>query len=225
MLISLPFIVIFSLFGERKGKDLVYVTCKVWSSFWYCLIFIRHKKIYLAPHHYAQQYIFVANHKTYLDIPQVMMAMRQSVRILGRHDLAKIPVFGIVYRAAVILVDRSNNRNKSKCLFMMKKALERGSSIFIFPEGSFNETDKTLKTFYDGAFSLSMKTGIPIKPIIFPDTIKRLHYKSVFSFTPGISRSVYLEEIKPDEFLPNDIKSYRQKVFEQMWNALTQYQK
>jgi 1-acyl-sn-glycerol-3-phosphate acyltransferase len=154
-----------------------------------------------------------------------MLAVRQSVRILGRHDLAKIPVFGIVYRAAVILVNRNSNYNKAKCLLLMKKELDAGSSVLLFPEGSFNETDKTLKFFYDGAFSLSLKTGIPIKPIIFPDTIKRLHYKSILSFTPGISRSVYLEETSPDTFLPNDVQSYRQKVFEQMWNALVQYQK
>jgi 1-acyl-sn-glycerol-3-phosphate acyltransferase len=225
MLAVLPFVLFFASFGERRGKNCVYVTCRIWSFVWYCLIFVRHRKIYLSPRHASRPCIFVANHTTYLDIPQALLATRGSVRMVGRHDLGKTPVFGAVYRAAVILVNRGSNYSKAKSMLAMKKALDAGSSVFLFPEGSFNETNNALKPFYDGAFSLSLKTGVPVKPIVFPDTVRRLHYSTVFSFTPGVSRSVYLEEIEPAAFLPNDINSFRQTVFEQMWTALDRYRK
>jgi 1-acyl-sn-glycerol-3-phosphate acyltransferase len=33
----------------------------------------------------------------------------------------------------------------------------------IFPEGTFNETGKPLKSFYDGAFRISIETRTPVK--------------------------------------------------------------
>ena len=67
----------------------------------------------------------------------------------------------------------------------LKSVLKKGISVFIFPEGTFNTTGQPLKAFYDGAFRIAIETQTPLLPIIFPDTVKRLHYTSVFSFQPG----------------------------------------
>ncbi len=223
MFLVFPFVLLFSLNKRQASANAVYTICRIWAKVWYLIIFIRHKRIYSAPNSGQQQYIYVANHCSYIDIPQLLRATQQPIRVLGRHDLAKVPVFGIIYRSATILVDRSNRENRAKSLTRMKEVLNNGISIFIFPEGSFNETNDLLKSFYDGAFKLSMDTNIAIKPIIFPDSGNRLHYKSIFSFTPGISRSVFLEAAKPDSY--NNVQAFKQAVFTQMENALCSYKK
>ncbi|MGF7232578.1 lysophospholipid acyltransferase family protein [Arachidicoccus sp.] len=223
MLIVVPFVFLSSLLGKKRGGNLVYIICRWWAILWYFFIFIRHKEIFVASHNKERQYIFVANHRSYLDIPELMRAMHQPVRVLGKHDLAKVPIFGIIYRAAAVLVDRSSRENRAKSVAMMKDVLASGMSIFIFPEGTFNETGQPLKDFYDGAFRIALETGTPIKPIIFPDTIKRFHYESIFSFTPGICRAIYLEELSVQGLDKTDTRALKQKVYAVMEEALTKF--
>ncbi|MBA4197500.1 MAG: 1-acyl-sn-glycerol-3-phosphate acyltransferase [Chitinophaga sp.] len=222
MLLALPVILISSAFGI-KGGNFLYNVCKVWARLWYIFILVRHKEIYESPHDKKRQFIFVANHISYMDIPQMVLAIHQPFRALGKYEMVKIPVFGWIYRAAVILVDRKDAETRARSVRALKAAIARGISIFLFPEGTFNETGDTLKSFYDGAFRVAIETQTPIKPFILPDTIKRLHYKSIFSLTPGICRIIYLEEVKVDGLTMNDLPALKQKVYDIMEAGLKRY--
>jgi 1-acyl-sn-glycerol-3-phosphate acyltransferase len=101
--------------------------------------------------------------------------------------------------------------------------LKRGISIFIFPEGTLNETGKPLKDFFDGAFRIAIETQTPIKPILFLDSFDRLHYSSVFSLTPGISRSIFLEEIPVDGYTLKDLADLKNKVYTMIEQKLLDY--
>jgi 1-acyl-sn-glycerol-3-phosphate acyltransferase len=80
-----------------------------------------------------------------------------------------------------------------------------------------------LKSFYDGAFKIAIETQTPIKPILFLDTYDRLHYKSIFSLSPGRSRSVYLEEVKVEGLTMADVSRLREKVYMLMEAGLIKY--
>lgn len=210
--------------GKIKAGNLVYRTCHIWGVIWYFLIGIKHKEIYEAPHKRNNQYIFVANHSSYMDIPSIVMCMHQPVRVLGKYEMVHYPVFGFIYRVAVILVDRTDAAHRAQSLRALKAAIKQGISIFIFPEGTFNETAKPLKAFYDGAFRTAVETQTPIKPILFVDNDKRLNQKSIFSLTPGISRCVYLDEISVEGYTTkHDVKLLKQKVYDIMDKALKRY--
>ena len=76
---------------------------------------IFHNNYFEVPHDGNKQYVFVFNHISYMDIPVIMKAIRkQHFRILGKAEMAKIPVFGFFYRNAVVMVDRSKCRKKSQ---------------------------------------------------------------------------------------------------------------
>lgn len=203
---------------------MVYKICHVWGIIWYFLIGVKHKEIYESSHDADKQYIFVANHSSYMDIPCIVMCIHQPVRVLGKYEMVRYPVFGLIYRAAVILVDRSDAAHRAQSLRALKAAIKKGISIFIFPEGTFNETKKPLKNFYDGAFRTAIETQTPIKPILFVDNNERLNQRSIFSLTPGISRCVYLEEIKVNGYkTKEDVQLLKQKVYDVMERALTKY--
>jgi 1-acyl-sn-glycerol-3-phosphate acyltransferase len=190
---------------------------------WYLLIGIRHKDIYESADNHNKQYIFVANHISYMDIPPVLLAIHQPIRILGKYEMVKIPIFGWIYRIAVVLVDRSSPEARARSVRALRSALRRNVSIFIFPEGTLNETGGPLKEFYDGAFRLAIEMQTPIKPLIFLDTIDRLHYKSLFMLTPGPSRVVHLPEVPVDGLTMNDLKQLKQEVYNTMDAALRKY--
>jgi len=224
MFLVLPFVIVFSFFGI-KGGNLVYRACHVWGIIWYACIGILHKEIYEASHDRSRQYIFVANHSSYMDIPGAIRCMHQPIRVLGKSETAKIPVFGWIYRAAVILVERSSTEKRARSVRALKAALRRGISIFIFPEGTFNETNKPLKEFYDGAFRVAIETQTPIKPLLFIDTLDRMHWRGIFELTPGKSRVVFMKEIPVHNYTIKQLPLLKQHVRDVMEEGLRRYRK
>lgn len=223
MLVVVPFVVAASFFGRIRGGNYIYKVCKVWGYAWYFLIGIRHKNIYEVPQDFNGQYIFVANHISYMDIPPIVVAMNQPVRVLAKYELSKIPVFGFIYKNATVLIDRSDAERRAQSVKEMKDFLRKHISIFIFPEGTFNETGAPLKDFYDGAFRIAIETETPIKPVLFLDTVNRLHYKSIFSLTPGPSRVVFMNEVSAEGMTIEDMPALKQKVYEIMEAGLMRY--
>jgi 1-acyl-sn-glycerol-3-phosphate acyltransferase len=182
------------------------------------------KRIFEAPLNKKKQYVFVFNHLSYLDIPVLMKAIpTQYFRVLGKAELSKIPIFGFLYKNAVISVDRSNAANRAKSVQQLKAFLRKGVSIVLSPEGTFNMTHKPLKDFYDGAFKVALETQTPIMPILFLDVYDRLNYSSVFSLNPGKCRIVYLEEVLVDGLTMDDVKILKEKVYKKMEEGLIKY--
>ena len=212
-----------SFFGRIRGGNFIYRLCRAWTNTWFMLIGIRQKNIYLSPHDPHHACIFVANHISYMDIPAVVKALDQPLRILGKAELAKMPVFGYIYSRAAVLVERSSPEHRAKSVKILKSALKKGISIMIFPEGTFNLTDQPLKDFYDGAFRIAIETGTPIKPMILPDTLERLHYRSIFSLTPGSMRAIFLDEVPVDGLTLADMQGLKEKVHAMMTEQLLKY--
>ncbi len=223
MMVVVPLVVVASFFGRIKGGNFIYKVCKIWGYLWYFFIGIRHKNIYEVPQDFTRQYIFVANHISYMDIPPIVMAITQPVRVLAKYELSKIPVFGFIYKSATVLVDRSDAEKRAQSIAEMRDFLRKHISIFIFPEGTFNETGAPLKDFYDGAFRIAIETETPVKPILFLDSVSRLHYKSIFSLTPGPSRVVFMDEIPAAGMTMDDMLALKQKVHEIMEAGLIRY--
>lgn len=209
-----------SLAGKIKGGNLVYYGCMVWADLWFPLIFIWHRNIYIEKPKPHESYIFVANHISYLDSAVLPKTFRRPVRPLGKVEMAKIPIFGTIYKNAIVTVDRSSAANRARSVQILKSILQKEVSVLVFPEGTFNTTGKPLKDFYDGAFRIAIETGTPIKPVLFLHTYDRMHYDSIFSLNPGRSRSVFLPEVAVDGFTLDDVPMLRDKVYRIMEEEL-----
>jgi 1-acyl-sn-glycerol-3-phosphate acyltransferase len=95
----------------------------------------------------------------------------------------------------------------------------------LFPEGTFNESEQPLKSFFDGAFRIAIETQTPIKPLLFIDTMERMHFSSVFSITPGKSRVVYLADIPVEGLTMEDLPALKVKAYHLMEEGLKRYRK
>lgn len=101
-------------FGKAKLSKRIYKVCRYWAKTWYLFIGVWHKEIFESKHDFKTPHIFVANHNSYMDIPPIVQLKHQPIRPLGKFESSKIPIFGWVYRAAVILVDRSSPEKEQK---------------------------------------------------------------------------------------------------------------
>ncbi len=221
MLILFPFFVIASFFGRIKGGNMMYSICRIWADVVLFLWGVYHKNIFEAPKVKDKAVVFVFNHISFIDIPLMMKSFRhEPIRILAKAEMARVPIFGYIYRNATVMVDRASDKARAKSVKQLKSILSKNISIVISPEGTFNMTNKPLKEFYNGAFKIAVEMQVTIQPVLFLDAYYRLNYKSIFSLTPGKSRAVFLPEVMPS----NDVEALKQKVYNEMEEGLLRYQ-
>ena len=224
MLLLFPFVVAASFFGKVKGGNIIYKISQLWADVSFVFWGIFHKNYFEVPHDRNKQYVFVFNHISYMDIPVLMKTIRkQHFRILGKAEMAKVPVFGFFYKNAVVMVDRSSSQKRTSSVLQLKSVIRKNISVVIAPEGTFNTTQQPLQEFYDGAFRVAIQTQTPIKPILFLDTYDRMSYRNVFSLTPGRSRAIYLNEISVEGLTVKDVSMLKEKVYDLMEKKLIFY--
>jgi len=223
MLLIFPFVLLSTFFGRIKGGNLTIGLCRVWADLWFPLIFIFHKKIFEAPHDKNRPFIFVSNHISYIDAAIIPKAIRQPLRPLGKVEMTRVPIFGTIYRNAIVTVDRSSATNRANSVRLLKSILSKGISVLVFPEGTFNLGNRPLKDFYDGAFRIAIETKTPVKPVLFLDSYRRMPYESIFHMTPGRSRILYLEEIAVTSYTLADTSKLKEHVFAIMEKKMIEY--
>jgi 1-acyl-sn-glycerol-3-phosphate acyltransferase len=195
----------------------------LWADLWFPLVFIFPQKLYDAPHDKTKPYIFVINHTSLLDAAILPKAFRQPVRPLGKVEMSRIPVFGFIYKKAIVTVDRGNAANRMKSIRILKSVIGKGISVLFFPEGTYNKTHQPLKDFYNGAFRVAVETQTPIKPVLFLDSYARMPYQNVTLLNPGRCRIIFLDEIGVAGFTTKDTEILKRKVFEIMEAKLKEY--
>lgn len=220
-IIQLPFFLLFILFPKKKSGWWIHKLLRIWSKvfFFFAAIVLRVQG--LEHIQKGQRYVVVANHQSFLDTPMIYVTLPFFVKPLARSDYGKIPIFGFIYRYCTIPVDRSSLASKKESFRRMLQAIRHEKQdIFVFPEGSFNETELILKPFYDGAFKIAKESGADLLPIVFPDTAKRWSHKGFFEWSPGICRAIILPPLTASEIEKMDIAAIKEQTFQSMQLAL-----
>ncbi len=114
------------------------------------------------------QYLIIGNHRSIIDPPIIEVALKDTEVFgpwISKKELYNSFFFGAFVRnAGSILLDREKNQ-MSSFFADIKKAVKQGESIFIFPEGTRNKTDKPLTAFKDGSRIIALKNKLPILPV------------------------------------------------------------
>ncbi len=116
-----------------------------------------------------RQYVFISNHTSIMDVmlPCILMP-HHPLCYVGKKELVKIPIFGIIYKRICVMVDRTSPRSRADVYRRCAERMEEGQSIVIFPEGGVpDDTTVILDSFKDGAFTLSAKHQSPIAVFTF----------------------------------------------------------
>ncbi len=113
-----------------------------------------------------QQYVFMVNHQSNLDIAVLIQALSAfQLRWIAKRELLWVPFFGwALWAAKHITVDRDNLSDAVKSLKRAQKRMKSGISLVIFPEGTRGGTGNLLP-FKRGGFLLPLKAQTPIVPV------------------------------------------------------------
>jgi len=146
------------LFKEPKRAKIVHPTYRFWMGIFLPLVFIRVKRKGAELFTKGENFVVVVNHNSLVDIPVSMPWVPGPNKTLAKIEMSKIPLFGIIYKAGSILLDRKNASSKRDSVLEMQKTLvEDGLHLTLYPEGTRNKSDQPLLPFHDGAFVTAMK--------------------------------------------------------------------
>ena len=107
--------------------------------------------------------IFVANHRSALDIPIIFTSA--EAHCISRHDVAAWPLIGWgARRVGTLFVDRTKRKSGAGVLKEVEQALANAEGVAMFPEGTVNASDEVLE-FRNGAFNAARRAGAEIVPI------------------------------------------------------------
>ena len=162
----------------------------------------------------GKSYMLVANHTSMTDIMLMLIAVKNHPFVfVGKKELAKIPIFGFIYKRVCILVDRRSSKSRYAVFERAQKRIHQGLSICIFPEGGVPEEHIVLDEFKDGAFRIALEHGLPIVPMVFFDNKKRFSY-TFFSGSPGKMRAKIYPIIETKGKTLEDKNALKQQVRE-----------
>lgn len=160
-------------------------------------------------------YVVTCNHNSLVDILITTPFMPAANKTIAKSSLAYIPVFGWIYAAGSVLVNRKNEKSRRESFRKMVHALDLGFNMVIYPEGTRNRTNEPLKSFYDGAFKLAIETQKQIMPAILFNTRKVLPVNKLFYLYP---QKLEMHFLPPIDSINISQKELKVKVFRIMWD-------
>jgi 1-acyl-sn-glycerol-3-phosphate acyltransferase len=161
-----------------------------------------------------QQYIFVANHFSYLDIASMGFNPVNAV-FVGKSDMEKVPLFGYMYRKLHITVDRASLSSRVNTLKRSMEAIDAGKSLTIFPEGGIltKQAPQMIK-FKDGAFRIAIEKQIPIVPVTIPNNWIILPDKGPLLLRWGLMEVCFHEPINTQQMTLKDVDGLKERVYD-----------
>ena len=220
------FLVMFPLFWlliqSRSWRKYAIALNRWWAIFFWKLSFIPVQQIYRTKLNSSAQYVFCANHTSFLDIPLLGLCKNKFV-FVGKSSLAKVPLFGYVFKKIHITVDRASLKSRYRILRDASDAIDKGISLVMFPEGGTESNPPNLDPFKDGAFRIAIEKQIPIVPVTIPNNwiiLPNHHGLLVYRRTAIV---IYHQPIPTEGLVIEDLASLKAQVTRVISSELQNY--
>ena len=159
------FPVYFIALRSKKYWPMLYVLTAYLAKTWLLCSGIRTRLYYEEELKRSENYVFCANHTSYLDVPSVLIH-KAPICFVGKSALDRIPLFGYMYRRMHISINREHLRSKYSALDRAEQRLREGVSVCFFPEGGIrSKTPPRMVKFQVGAFRVAIQAKRPIVPV------------------------------------------------------------
>ena len=170
----LPFVFLLPLFRifilHRRWYKYAGALNRFWSWLQLKMYFIPVKVVRKTKLSRKQLYLFAPNHTSYIDIPLLLSTIPGFLNFVGKKSLTQIPLWGIIFKALYIAVDRDSPISRAKTYIYSNRSLDEGRSLVIFPEGKIPDENPglDLAPFKDGVFKLAIERQLPLVPVTMP---------------------------------------------------------
>ena len=158
-----PPILVFSWLVNKH--ELVYPWASFGARAWLRLSGVRVKVRGLELLDPKQSYVFVSNHRSYLDTAAIFVYTGRRIGVLAKKELLKVPVLGVgMGFVNVMAIDRTNRESAIRTTEAAAKRIQSGVSFAVFVEGTRAKPGELLP-FKKGAFYMARQAGVPVVPV------------------------------------------------------------
>ena len=177
----------------------------------FSLIFIPMKIRYEKGVDLKKQYVIIANHFSFIDIP-ALAALNIPFKFIGKMQVNNIPVLGYIFKNLHIMVDRDSKESRKQTYIDSFNSIDQGYSIGIFPEGGI-KTEKvpTMAPFKNGAFAMALEKKIPILPVSLLGAYKIMKGSFFINWSP--CEIVCHKPIYTDGYSSKDVDAFKEKCY------------
>jgi 1-acyl-sn-glycerol-3-phosphate acyltransferase len=163
LLILGPPILVFAWIVNKH--DLVYPWALFGARNWLRLSGVRVRVKGLELLDPKQTYVFVSNHRSYLDTAAMFIYTGRRIGLLAKKELLKVPVLGVgMGFVNVMAIDRSNRESAIRTTETAARRIKSGVSFAVFVEGT-RAMPGELLPFKKGAFYMARQAGVPVVPV------------------------------------------------------------
>lgn len=152
------------LFIYRKAKRQLFIhTITSWFTRVFLKVMVTVKRIEINPHNerFETPAMIIANHQSFIDI-LIMLGLNRKMVMVTNSWVWSNPFFGRIVRFLGFFHTADGYETEIPHL---RKKVDEGYSIIIFPEGS-RSIDNEVKRFHKGAFYMAEKLGLDIIPVV-----------------------------------------------------------
>lgn len=212
ILLYIPFRILLHKPGRYKRA---FRLKRAWANFlqWASMVPVRVERHAPLP---PPPYVICCNHSSYLDIIQMYNVIPEYFLFMGKYELLKWPLFNIFFRDMNITVNRGSHIEAAKAFRRAAQALDKGTSLALFPEGGIPPFTPRMKPFKDGAFRLAIEKQVPIVPMTFVNHWKLFGEPGelLSRSRPGVARAVVHAPISTKGLTEADVVDLRHRVYE-----------
>lgn len=145
--------------------DLVYPWALFGARKWLVLSGVRVRVKGLELLDPRQTYVFVSNHRSYLDTAAMFIYTGRRIGLLAKKELLKVPVLGVgMGFVNVMAIDRTNRESAIRTTEAAAQRIKSGVSFAVFVEGTRAKPGELLP-FKKGAFYMARQAGVPVVPV------------------------------------------------------------
>jgi 1-acyl-sn-glycerol-3-phosphate acyltransferase len=165
-------------------------------------------------------YVMVSNHQSLADI-LVLFRLFTHFKWVSKAENFRIPFVGWnMTLNRYIRIERGSLRGNLSMMRSAGAALEEGSSVMIFPEGTRSLTGAP-GPFKAGAFELAIRSNRPVLPIVIEGTFAALPKRGFVLRGKHAIRVRILEPLSPPWAPGTDAESLARLIRERIAGALT----
>ncbi len=156
-------------------------------------------------------YVFIANHRSFLDTAALFYHTGRRIGLLAKKELLKVPILGYGMGFVNILaIDRSNRESALRTTQAATDRLRTGISFGVFAEGTRARPGELLP-FKKGGFYMAVEAGVPVVPVAIKHT-DELMGKGTGVARPGTAEMVVLPPIETDGLAGDDVKRLTERT-------------
>jgi len=206
------YFIVFNIYPKEKAPKIAHRLSQLWARTLFAIFFIRVRIVNAQFIDAQKTYVFIGNHRSFLDIPAYAIACKNTIRFLAKVELTKIPLLGYVIRKTYISVDRKDKAARLQSINNMLDSLKEKISVFICPEGTRNRTERPLLDFRDGAFRLAIESQLPLAVLTVKGADKLLSPKRPLELSPGIITCIWSKPIDTLGMTMDDLETLKEKA-------------